>query len=212
LYHRCFYISRVDVFCNVSINISAKKIWHQKRSLLRLRLQWGTGGTNPIRGADTQLSDFHLSDRAMGNVMPGQWWMMHLGQRRGISGCRLHHIHCFSPSCASAPPFALVYTLVPHHYMKLGTSLCLLEAGRLVSQHDLHLWNTKIPLVWKETKGLFTCLLTLSVSDPGTACRPLKLFSYALIWGLPYFGREHIKLYGSRDVIERPRSIFQIFK
>jgi hypothetical protein len=24
------------------------------------------------------------------------------------------HIHCFSPSCASAPPFALVFTPVPH--------------------------------------------------------------------------------------------------
>jgi hypothetical protein len=24
------------------------------------------------------------------------------------------YIHCFSPSCASAPPFALVFTPVPH--------------------------------------------------------------------------------------------------
>jgi hypothetical protein len=24
------------------------------------------------------------------------------------------HIHCFSPSCASAPPLALVFTPVPH--------------------------------------------------------------------------------------------------
>jgi hypothetical protein len=29
--------------------------------------------------------------------------------------CKWRHIHCFSPSCASAPPFALVFTPDPHY-------------------------------------------------------------------------------------------------
>jgi hypothetical protein len=35
--------------------------------------QWVIGGTNPIRGADTQLGDDVDVDRAMGNVMPCEW-------------------------------------------------------------------------------------------------------------------------------------------
>jgi hypothetical protein len=48
----------------------------------------------------------------MGNVMPCEWRIWNDVVAR--SGRRWRHIHCFSPSCASAPPFALVFTPVPH--------------------------------------------------------------------------------------------------
>jgi hypothetical protein len=69
--------------------------------------QWGTGGTNPIRGADTQLGDDGDVDRAMGNAMPCEWRIWNDGVV--LSGRKWRHIHCFSPSCASAPPFALSF-------------------------------------------------------------------------------------------------------
>jgi hypothetical protein len=45
---------------------------YQLNFFMSLRL-WGTGGTNPIRGADKQLGDDGDDDRAMGNVMPCEW-------------------------------------------------------------------------------------------------------------------------------------------
>jgi hypothetical protein len=76
--------------------------------------QWGTGGTtcNPIRGADTQLGDDGDVNRAMGNVMPCEWRIWN--DVLALSGHKWRHIHCFSSSCASAPPFALDFTPVPH--------------------------------------------------------------------------------------------------
>jgi hypothetical protein len=70
-------------------------------------------GTNPIRGADTQLGDNGDVDRALGNVMPCEWRIWNVVV--ALSGRKWRHIHCFSPSCASAPPFALVFTPVPHY-------------------------------------------------------------------------------------------------
>jgi hypothetical protein len=58
--------------------------------------EWGTGGTNPMRGADTQ----QWETSCLVNDAFGTTW---------------RHIHCFSQSCASAPPFALVFTPVPHY-------------------------------------------------------------------------------------------------
>jgi hypothetical protein len=76
--------------------------------------KWGTGGTNPIRGADTQPGDDDDVDRAMGNVMPSDWRIWN--NVVALSGRRWRHIHCFSPSCASAPPFAIDFTPVPHYW------------------------------------------------------------------------------------------------
>jgi hypothetical protein len=48
----------------------------KKSSLLIFRLhEWGTGGTNSIRGTDTQLGDDGDVDREMGNVMPCEWFI-----------------------------------------------------------------------------------------------------------------------------------------
>jgi hypothetical protein len=44
-----------------------------------------------------------------------------------LSGRKWRHIHGFSPSCASAPPFALPFTPVPH------------------SRHFLKSWNVFVP-------------------------------------------------------------------
>jgi hypothetical protein len=78
---------------------------------------WGTRGTNPIRGADTQLD----GDRAMGNVMPCEWRIWN--DVLALSGCKWRHIHCFSQSCASAPLFALVFTPVPHWHKNNFTTV-----------------------------------------------------------------------------------------
>jgi hypothetical protein len=49
---------------------------------------------------------------AMGNVMPCEWRIWN--DVVALSGRKWRQINCFSPSCASAPPFALVFTPVPH--------------------------------------------------------------------------------------------------
>jgi hypothetical protein len=82
---------------------------------------WGTGGTNPIRGADTQLGDDGDVNRAMGNVMPCEWRIWN--DVVALSGRKWRHIHCFSPSSASAPPFMLVFTPVLHCCAHLYHSL-----------------------------------------------------------------------------------------
>jgi hypothetical protein len=74
--------------------------------------EWGTGGTNLIHGGDTQLGDDGDVDRAMGNVMPCEWRIWN--DVVALSGRKSRHIHCFSPSCTSPPPFALVFTPVPY--------------------------------------------------------------------------------------------------
>jgi hypothetical protein len=101
--------------CTINLNTPHPKIIVQKRisGFWPTPLnEWGTGGTNPICGADTQLGDDGDVDRAMGNIMPCEWriWTDVVA----LSGRKWRHIHCFSQSCASAPPFALVSTLVPH--------------------------------------------------------------------------------------------------
>jgi hypothetical protein len=77
---------------------------HSKDILLctdRDVLEWGTGGTNPIRGADTQLGDDGDADRAMGNVMPCEWRIWN--DVVALSGRKWRHIHCFFPElCVSA--------------------------------------------------------------------------------------------------------------
>jgi hypothetical protein len=73
-------------------------------------LAWGTGGTNPVRGADAQLGDDGDVDRAMGNAMPCERRIRN--DVEALSGRKWRHIHC----CASAPPFALVFTPVPPPY------------------------------------------------------------------------------------------------
>jgi hypothetical protein len=60
---------------------------------------------------NTQLGDDSAIDRAMGSV-PCEWRIWN--DVVALSGRKRRHIHCLSPSCASAPPFALVFTPVPH--------------------------------------------------------------------------------------------------
>jgi hypothetical protein len=154
-------------------------------------VQWGIGGTNPIRGADTQLGDdgvveshanvnfqsfrknlpyfydgnvgtFSLNVKVLAlnihnrsewtqsndfeikiptetysiklinmtiftlrqsnvNVMPCEWRIWN--DVVALSGRKWRHMHWFSPSCASAPPFVLVFTPVPHWYKILQTDM-----------------------------------------------------------------------------------------
>jgi hypothetical protein len=96
------------------------------QSEVALDIKWGTGGTNQIRSADTQLGDDGDVDSAMGNVMPCEWRIWN--DVVDLSGRKWHHIHCFSPSCASAPPFAFVFTPVPHWLVWTWSTDCTVGA------------------------------------------------------------------------------------
>jgi hypothetical protein len=66
-----------------------------------------------------------------------------------LSGHKWRHIHCFSLSCASAPPFALVFTPVPH-CLENPSEVCIISQmlskfmrwrAEVHSRHFPHFWR-----------------------------------------------------------------------
>jgi hypothetical protein len=73
-----------------------------------------------------------------------------------LSGRKWCRIHCFSPSCASAPPFALVFTPVPHCVVALSHNWKLFtfirperHMGQCSGRVELHQANILQRPTWK---------------------------------------------------------------
>jgi hypothetical protein len=77
------------------------------------------------------------STEQWGNVMPCEWRIWN--DVVALSGRKWRHIHCFSPSCASAPPFALVFTPVPHYSIR-----DLLRTTKVMEYIGVQVWQPYI--------------------------------------------------------------------
>jgi hypothetical protein len=81
---------------------------------------WNQNSDGNILNLIDKHDDFHLFDRAMGNIMPCEWRIWNdVVALHDISWRKWCHIHCFSPGWRSTPPFAgssLVLIWNVHHW------------------------------------------------------------------------------------------------